>query len=124
MQAQDERLERLRKMLEDGVAERRGSDAWSRMLEQAARFHDYSLGNLLLIAFQRPDATRVAGFQTWKSMGRYVRKGEKGIAILAPMTYRRTETDDEGTEQTVVGLRGFRVVHVFDVSQTDGEPLA
>jgi hypothetical protein len=54
-----------------------------------ARFHNYSLGNVMAIAMQRPDAVRVAGFHTWRELGRYVKKGEKGIQILAPLVARR-----------------------------------
>jgi antirestriction protein ArdC len=98
--------------------------AWQRMLTVAARFHRYSPNNVLLISLQRPDATRVAGYHTWRELGRQVREGEKGIAILAPVTARRRDPDTDGdpAEQPRV-LRGFRVTHVFDVSQTDGEPL-
>ena len=95
-------------------------------LKAASRFHRYSFGNILLIMCQRPDATRVAGFHTWKSLGRSVRKGEKGIAIFAPMMIRPREEQDapesDGDASAPKQLR-FRVVHVFDVSQTEGEPL-
>ena len=82
----------------------------------------------MLIWMRRPDATRVAGFHTWLSLGRHVRKGEKGIRIFAPMQYRRTGTtvDDEtgeSEEQEIRQLR-FRAVSVFDVSQTDGADIA
>lgn len=106
-------------------------EEWAAMLEVAARFHRYSFRNTILIRIQRPDATRVAGFNTWKGLGRHVRRGEKGIAILAPCTYRRVsepsgtipaESEETGdAAQGVRVLRGFRVVHVFDVAQTDGE---
>jgi len=97
------------------------------------------LGNLLLIGAQAPQATRVAGFRTWQSLGRQVRKGERGIAILAPCTYRPktsgSTTDSTGEQpQDERGgpaapaasgkqLRGFRVVHVFDITATEGDPL-
>jgi len=87
-----------------------------------SRFHRYSWGNCLLIHSQRPDATQVAGFQAWLKMRRYVRKGEKGIVILAPMVGRK-KSDDELTEDAETRLFGFRAAHVFDVSQTEGEPL-
>jgi antirestriction protein ArdC len=100
------------------------------MLEVAARFHRYSPNNVLLISLQRPDATRVAGYQTWREVGRNVRKGETGIAILAPIAVRRREPESEPTgatdqaqEQAPKVLRGFRVTHVFDIAQTDGKPL-
>lgn len=82
------------------------------------RFHKYSLNNQLLIWFQRPNATQVAGYKAWQSLGRQVRKGEKGIAILVPMA-RKVQGDD-GAEETKLW---FGTGYVFDVSQTDGEPL-
>ena len=85
-----------------------------------ARFHRYSLHNVCLIVAQRPTATRVAGFHTWRTLGRFVRKGEKGIAILAPIVARRRDETEEDESRTVVG---FRAAYVFDVEQTDGAPL-
>jgi antirestriction protein ArdC len=94
---------------------------WQRFLDTARQFRTYSVNNLLLIFTQRPEATRVAGYRTWQSLGRQVRRGEQGIAILAPCTYKR---DDEGdSDQPARVLRGFKVAHVFDIDQTDGEPL-
>ena len=94
-------------------------------LKTMAKFHNYSLGNAILIGFQKPDATRVAGFRTWQSLGRHVKKGEHGLAIMAPLVYRRTieseEADDKEIEDKIVTT--FKTVHVFDVSQTDGRPL-
>lgn len=77
-------LEQLSAALEQGH-----SETLATYLNTLARFHNYSFGNVMLIAFQKPDATHVAGFNTWKKLGRHVKKGEKGIAILAPMIYRR-----------------------------------
>src|SRR5450759_2505276 len=95
---------------------------WQRMLELASRFHRYSANNVFLIMLQSPDATRVAGYRTWQSLGRQVRKGEHGIRILAPCKYRRTEVDAEtGVEMTYAGIRGFTTATVFDLAQTDGE---
>ncbi len=98
-------------------------------LRAMGRFHHYSFGNLLLILCQRPEATRVAGFHTWRTLGRTVMRGEKGIAIFAPMMLKpRGDTGDSSPEtagddrERKPRLR-FRVVHVFDVAQTDGEPL-
>jgi hypothetical protein len=95
------------------------------MLAAAARFHEYSFGNVMLILAQNPDATRVAGYRTWQSLGRRVRKGERGIRILARITYRSSREDgghgpDE--QDRPRELRGFRVEHVWDISSTDGDP--
>jgi hypothetical protein len=83
-----------------------------------------SFGNTLLIYIQRPDASHVAGYRAWSSLGRYVRPGEKGIAIMAPIA-RRVRVQDDQDEVTVVtsSPRAFKVVHVFDVAQTDGDEL-
>ena len=97
-------------------------------LAAMARFHRYSLNNVLLIQSQRPGATRVAGFATWRQLGRFVRRGEKGIAILVPLAYRREVDDLSGGNASdcdaVRTVVGFKTGYVFDVSQTDGEPLA
>ncbi|MBC8508732.1 MAG: hypothetical protein H8D34_28075 [Chloroflexi bacterium] len=87
-------------------------------LESCTRFHHYSPRNIWLIRFQKPEATRVAGFLRWKSLGRSVRKGERGIPILAPIFQKAEEDDGENPK-----LVSFRVVYVFDISQTEGEPL-
>lgn len=118
--ASTDKAQEILEELEAGVAQIVTSDDWTRALETASRFHSYSFGNLVLIAMQRPEATRVAGFNTWKSLGRFVRKGERGIRILAPMV--RKVVDDAGDEERRVV--GFRSVAVFDVSQTDGAELA
>jgi hypothetical protein len=97
----------------------RTSEEMLHYLDFCAKFHEYSTGNIWLIMLARPDATYVAGFHKWKSMGRWVRKGEHGIPILAPVLIK--EKDEEGLEEK--RLVGFRVVYVFDVSQTNGEPL-
>jgi antirestriction protein ArdC len=88
------------------------------------RFHRYSWGNTLLIATQRPDATHVAGFHAWHQLGRSVKKGEKGIMILAPMMVKQKDPPPgrEGPEG-VFRISGFRTAYVFDVAQTDGQPL-
>jgi antirestriction protein ArdC len=136
-----DKLAALHEQISDGAAALVESDGWRAMLDTAAKFHSYSLGNLLLIGAQAPQATRVAGFRTWQSLGRQVRKGERGIAILAPCTYRPKTADraepagpagpepatscsggaapDAGGKQ----VRGFRVVHVFALHQTEGAPL-
>ena len=120
-----ERLDAAHELLTNAVAELVTGDDWARMLETASRFHKYSAGNVFLIMLQRPDATRVAGYKTWQSMGRRVLKGERGIQILAPCKYTRRDVDPvTGEEVTYSGVRGFTIVRVFDVSQTEGEELA
>jgi len=107
------------KKLEEAVGAIHDSESYRRWLEVLSRFYDYSLGNQLLIAFQRPDATRVAGFNAWLKLGRCVRKGEKGIAIVVPHVRKVVEENgEEGRRVT-----GFGTGYVFDISQTDGEPL-
>ncbi len=114
--------------LEAGVAEVTTSDGWRAYLAAQAKFHSYSLGNVLLVLAQNPDATRLAGFHTWLRLGRHVRKGEHGLKILAPVTVRRpaagTVSDDPGVEDEAQTVTRFRAVTVFDISQTEGEPLA
>ncbi|WP_051274986.1 ArdC family protein [Cellulomonas sp. URHD0024] len=132
----DERLAALHDKLVAAVRDLADSQRWRQMLAAAARFPSYSPSNVLLIATQRPDATRVAGIRTWNSLRRHVIKGEHGIAILAPCTYKSARTEAAagggapGTpparDQEPVSLRelrAFRVVHVFDISQTAGAPL-
>jgi hypothetical protein len=84
-----------------------------------ARFHKYSFGNIISIMLSKPDASHVAGYNAWLKMHRFVKKGEKGIPILAPCP-RLTTTEEGEKKQTSIF---FKVVYVFDVSQTEGEPL-
>ena len=97
------------------------SEALTGYLKAIGRFHRYSLHNVLLIASQKPNASYVAGFRTWNQLGRFVKKGEKGILILAPIVRRNAENDDEHEKST--SIAGFRAAYVFDVSQTDGKEL-
>jgi N-terminal domain of anti-restriction factor ArdC len=103
--------------------ERGHSEALRKYLSAMAMFHRYSLHNVLLIASQRPDATRVAGYQTWKQLGRHVKKGAKGILILAPIMLKKAveqiSQESEGERAAV----GFRAAYVFDVADTEGEAL-
>jgi len=108
------------------------SETLTAYLTAIARFHNYSFGNILAIARQRSTATRVAGYGTWKEMGRFVKRGEKGIQILAPMIgFRRRNAEAERENDADANrnikpqrvLIGFRVVRVFDVSQTEGADL-
>lgn len=111
------------------------SEVLTAYLSAMAKFHYYSFGNVLLIAMQKHDATRVAGMYAWNKLGRRVRRGEKGILILAPMVGRKRnkKTEEENKEQadaktttdrkTDAQLVGFRAVYVWDVSQTEGAEL-
>jgi len=136
--ARAEKLTALHAEIVTGVDALTTSEAWQAMLRTAAKFHHYSLRNQLLIAAQAPHATRVAGFSTWQRLGRQVRKGERAIAILAPRTTTVRaggETTPDATAGAQTGerggteagvrrvLRGVSVAYVFDVSQTEGDPL-
>ena len=102
-------------------------EALTAYLTAMSRFHNYSFGNILEIARQKPDATRVAGMYAWNQLGRRVKKGEKGIRILAPIIGFKRKPQEEAekdiTKQNVAVLVGFRNAYVFDVSQTDGTEL-
>lgn len=114
--------------------ERGQSETLKAYLAAMAKFPRYSLNNLLLIMSQRPDAQHCAGMKTWNRLGRYVRKGEHGIAILAPCIKRRKSKSTAAEHKSCLQLArqegevdevvvGFRDAYVFDVSQTDGAPL-
>jgi DNA primase len=109
-------IEESHSQLLEAYAKIATADQWSTYLASAARFHTYSPNNVLMILDQRPEATQVAGYKAWAVLGRQVNKGEHGIRIFAPLTARDRETG----EKTIMG---FRLSHVFDVSQTTGEPL-
>jgi antirestriction protein ArdC len=117
-------LEAIHRQLQSAVERLVDSGEWRAMLEVAARFHTYSTNNQLLIYLQYPQATRVAGYRAWQRLGHQVRKGERGIQILAPCRrVKAVEAEDSDEPERVQVLTGFRVVHVFDISQTDGEEL-
>ncbi len=103
------------------------SETLTAYLTAMSHFHNYSFGNILEIARQKPDATHVAGLYTWNQLGRRVKKGEKGIRILAPIIGTKRKEQEEAekdlTRQHVPVLVGFRAAYVFDVSQTEGKEL-
>ena len=103
------------------------SDALTAYLDAMSRFHNYSFGNVLEIARQRPTATRVAGLYAWNQLGRKVMKGQKSIRILAPIVGIKRKKDEEAnkdvTKQNTRVLVGFRNAYVFDVEQTEGAEL-
>ena len=139
-QSNKDRIKEITAGIEKGILELFESDRYRNYLTTMSRFHRYSLNNVMLIHAQRPDATLVAGFNKWKnSFGRHVKKGEKGIQILAPTPYKIKQEeqkldpdtrlpllDENGepiTEEKEITIPMFKVVSVFDVSQTDGKPL-
>ena len=104
------------------------SSVLTQYLRAMAKFRNYSFGNIMLIARQKPDATNVAGLRTWNSLGRFVRRGEKGIFILAPMVGNKRKKDENAEQnadakETQPTLYGFRGVYVFDIAQTEGKDL-
>jgi len=107
------------------AVERGESEQFRAYLARLARFHRYSVGNVLLIVLQRPNATRVAGVRAWNRLGRYVRQGEKGIRIMAPIVWRKKKDTRQGSEEGAGAeeLVRFRSVCVFDMAQTEGKPL-
>lgn len=110
-----------RRALKQAVSQLFNEESFRRWLTVRAKFHRYSFSNSLLIAAQRPDATMVAGYQAWKQkFGRQVRRGEKAIRIFAPIVVTRTDRETQERTRVVVG---FRSACVFDISQTDGDPL-
>ena len=135
-----EKLKEITDSIEQGIKELFQSDKYAEYLRTMSRFHSYSARNTILIHMQRPDATAVAGFNAWKNkFQRHVKKGEKGITILAPTPFKKTIEEkklDPVTKAPVLDQNGnaimeekeieipmFRPVKVFDVSQTDGKPL-
>lgn len=134
------KVQEITEKLEQGIKELFESEKYKTYLNTMSKFHNYSFNNTMLIAMQKPDATLVAGFKAWqKNFDRHVKKGEKGIRILAPAPYKIKEEqekldpvtgeimlDKNGmpiTEEVEIKIPAFRVVPVFDVSQTDGKEL-
>ena len=99
------------------------SETLTQYLTAIGRFHRYSHRNVMLIASQKPTATLVAGFHTWHKLRRFVKKGEKGILILAPLVRRKTEHKEQNETDESSTAVGFRAAYVFDISQTDGQEL-
>jgi hypothetical protein len=99
------------------------SEVLRKYLTAMGKFHRYSMANVLLIVAQRPDATRVAGYQTWRKLNRQVSRGAKGIVIFAPRVRKIDDVNGSGMKIERESLMGFRTAVVFDVSDTAGEPL-
>lgn len=124
--AREARIRESHDRLDRAVRSLRTSADWTAWLKQAARFHKYSFNNVMLIMSQCENATLIAGATRWKSMGRWPVKGSKAIWIYAPMLMNWTH-EEIAANPSLVGTKkfiGFKTVPVFDVSQTDGKPLA
>ena len=128
----EEELQQTLQRLEEGVEEIFTSGKYMEYLTVMSRFHSYSFNNCMLIAWQRPDATLVAGYRAWQDkFGRHVKKGERGIRILSPIVVKgklpedgQDGIGDPNAEKTEAKrLVGFRLATVFDVSQTEGREL-
>lgn len=111
-----------RERLEQAVADLASSEGWERWVRSRTAFHSYSFCNTMLIAHQRPDATLVGSYGLWQSMSRQVRRGERGIRIMAPMVVKDREAQQDATGEQATRVL-FKSVAVFDVGQTDGEQL-
>ena len=130
---QEDRLQATLQTLEAGIDSILSGEGFAAYLTTMARFHSYSSSNIALILTQAPEATRVAGYKKWQELGRQVRKGEKGIIILVPHKRRQSRDNQDAdehkeeettTERTVfTSVSGFGIGTVFDVVQTDGDPL-
>lgn len=121
--------EEVKELVERGVRELNEalaagkSDRLQQYLNVMARFPRYSFNNCMLIALQFPEAQLIQGFHAWRKLGRTVKKGEKGIGIIAPMVGKKKDEDAKANEDGEKSIFGFKVVHVFDVSQTEGDDL-
>jgi N-terminal domain of anti-restriction factor ArdC/IrrE N-terminal-like domain len=120
----NDKLLEAQKALETGVASLVSTDGWKDYLTAQSRFHTYSFANVIWLLAQAAGRgvapTRFAGYNTWRALGRQVRKGESSYKVLAPLGYKKL---DEATGEEKFRLRGFKVVSTFELSQTDGEPL-
>jgi len=141
VEAGERKIDAVMKQLKNGVEGIQESYQFRLFLTTMSKFHAYSIGNTILIMIQKPEATHVAGFNTWKDLGRWVKKGETGIAILAPVMPPRPTCPECGAkiskgarycpkcgapievEEISAGVHYFKVVSVFDISQTEGKPL-
>ena len=136
---QTDRIKELTDKLEAGIKEVFTSGRYREFLSAMNKFHSYSYNNSLLILMQKPEASYVAGFKTWETLGRHVKKGEKGITILAPCPYKsvkyvdvvdpntgQVKWDEQGNvmkEREEISRASFKAISIFDISQTEGKPL-
>ena len=116
-------IKEITEQLEQGVKDVFESDKYKEYLDFMSKFYNYSVNNIILIMYQKPDASLIAGYKAWQTkFKRQVRKGEKGITILAPCPHKIIKEDENGEEKEI-RWTSFRAVKVFDVSQTEGEDV-
>ncbi|WP_270269303.1 ArdC family protein [Enterocloster clostridioformis] len=134
-----DKIKELTKKLEEGIKEVFTSGRYREYLSTMQKFHSYSYNNSMLILLQKPEASYVAGYKTWETMERHVKKGEKGITIFAPCPYKvkkpvevydsktgQVKRDIHGkpvTEEKEITYASFKAISIFDYSQTEGKPL-
>lgn len=127
MEEKTEKLQAAMTMLETGIKSLTNSERWISYLRFHSSFHQYSFNNRFMIWLQQPNASLVAGFSSWKKLGRYVKKGEKGLVIFAPNTktiiVQEKQENGEIIEKPKRIITGWHLTYVYDVSQTDGKPL-
>lgn len=136
---QNDKIKELTDKLEAGIKEVFTSGRYREYLSAMNKFHSYSYNNSLLILMQKPEASYVVGYKTWETLGRHVKKGEKGITILAPCPYKsvkyvevvdpntgQVKRDEQGNvmkERKEISRASFKAILIFDISQTEGKPL-
>lgn len=136
LEEKQKELNEYSERIEEGILSFLDSDKYKAFLSISSKFHSYSLNNLVLIYLQRPDATHVASYTTWKKLKRYVKKGEKAIKIFTPVrkAFMEKKKDENGKEvldengkpekERIYKNVAYTTGSVYDISQTDGEPLA
>lgn len=136
---QSDKIKELTEKLEAGIKEVFTSDRYREYLSTMNKFHNYSFNNSMLIHLQKPEASYTAGYKTWETLERHVKKGEKGITIFAPCPYKvkksvevydsktgQVKRDLQGkpmTEEKEITYASFKAISIFDISQTEGKPL-
>ncbi len=131
MSKNQEKIKAALQQIDDSLAAISTDEDWLKFLYFQSRFYTYSFGNAMLIYAQNPNASYVRGYRAWNDLGRYVRKGAKGLAILAPCirkeeVFREPENkaeynDAEGEKEVRKVIKGFRVVYVYDIADTEGD---
>lgn len=131
MSKNQEKIKAALERIDKGLATINTDEDWLRFLCFQAQFYNYSFGNAMLIFSQNPNATYVKGYKAWNQLGRYVKKGSKGLAILAPCirkveVFKEPENknlyhDEEAEKEIRKVVSGFRIAYVYDIADTDGD---